>query len=300
MAPKPPVDTPPRFGTSAVILNGEGKILAGQRFGSHGAGSWQLPGGHVEADEGLLSCAARETKEETDLDVEARRVVATTYDVFEKEGKHYITWFVLCELRDPHAVPKASRTGSVEKQHRRLADTRQAMEPAKCPRWLWKTAEELKGLDLFLPLVNLFKQTPGLDDIVRGSAPLVRLKRDGRHHVVSVKWDAAPVHLADAEEEMHRSVEEPRCYALDHGAVSLSRGADLVLGATNTADHAHPLEVLVVDPVDNSETVAWPLGDDTGVVVPPDGHEWELGHLESIKLSHIVARLPRACPDAGS
>ncbi|KND87295.1 Nudix hydrolase 1 [Tolypocladium ophioglossoides CBS 100239] len=279
MAPKAPVATPPRFGTSAIVLNAEGKILTGQRFGSHGAASWQLPGGHLEDKEGLLRCAARETKEETGLDVEARRVVATTYDAFEKEGKHYVTWFVFCELKDPDAVPKA-------------------MEPAKCPAWFWKTAEELKSLDLFLPLVNLFKQRPSLDDIVRGSAPLIRLRRDERHDaphtdVVSIRWDAAPFFLAAADEEAHESVQEPRYYALQEGGLALSRGADLVPGPCEIADYEYPLEVLVADPDDNSKTVAWPLGDGSGVVVPPESHGWERGHAESIELRHIVARLPR-------
>ncbi|POR35120.1 Nudix hydrolase 1 [Tolypocladium paradoxum] len=280
MAPKAPVDTPPRFGAAAIILNDEGKILVGQRFGSHGAASWQLPGGHLEDNEGLLRCAARETKEETDLDVAARGVVATTYDVFEKEGKHYITWFVLCDMTDPDAVPKASHVD------------RLAMEPAKCPEWFWKTPGELESLDLFLPLANLFKQTPSLDDIVRDSAPLVRLQRDERRHVahvISVKWDARPFYL-DADGHVN---DEPRYYALDEGALTLSRGADLVLGAMDIADHEYPLEVLVVDPDDNSKTVAWPLGDGTGVVPPPDSHGWEFWHSKSIKLRHIIARLPR-------
>lgn len=56
--------------------------------------SWQLPGGHLERGEGLLGCAAREAREETGLDVEPFRVVATTYDAFAAERKHYVTWFV--------------------------------------------------------------------------------------------------------------------------------------------------------------------------------------------------------------
>lgn len=38
MAPPAPVLTPPRFGTAAMVVNGSGKLLVRQRFGSHGAG----------------------------------------------------------------------------------------------------------------------------------------------------------------------------------------------------------------------------------------------------------------------
>lgn len=33
-----PLPNPPRFGVSAIIFDADGKLLVGQRFGSHGAG----------------------------------------------------------------------------------------------------------------------------------------------------------------------------------------------------------------------------------------------------------------------
>ena len=45
-------------------------------------------------------------KEETDLDIKAVDLVAVTNDVFEKEGKHYITLFVWCNMEDLKAEPK--------------------------------------------------------------------------------------------------------------------------------------------------------------------------------------------------
>jgi len=66
-------------------------VLLMLRQGAHGAGSWAPPGGHVEFGESLEECAIRETKEETDLDVADVRFRAITNDVFEADGKHYIT-----------------------------------------------------------------------------------------------------------------------------------------------------------------------------------------------------------------
>ncbi|KAK4077174.1 hypothetical protein Purlil1_12477 [Purpureocillium lilacinum] len=105
----------PKHGTSAFIVK-DGKVLVGQRIGSHGAGSWQLPGGHCEPSEGILQCAVCEVNEETGLNVDGVSILANTYDVFPEHDKHYVTWFVLVALHDLQAAPEA-------------------MEPNKCASW---------------------------------------------------------------------------------------------------------------------------------------------------------------------
>ncbi|KAI8713919.1 Nudix hydrolase domain-containing protein [Fusarium sp. LHS14.1] len=147
----------PRVGVSAIIYGPDGKMVTGKRKGSHGAGTWQLPGGHLDYGESILVCAEREVLEETGLKVRGIKIVAVTNDVFEKEAKHYITLFVLCEMEDKTAQP-------------------QVLEPQKCDGWYWKTWEDLKqllpavsqgeqGESLFLPLVNLLEQTDNLDTL---------------------------------------------------------------------------------------------------------------------------------------
>ncbi|KAK0762360.1 hypothetical protein N5P37_005173 [Trichoderma harzianum] len=144
----------PRVGVTAVIQNAEGKFLCSIRKGSHGQGTWQFPGGHLEPGEELLDCGARETLEETGLEVEGKGVFTITNDVFLNEGKHYITIFANFVMKDPNQEP-------------------QVMEKNKCDGWYWKSWDELLAINdaaaagtatngLFLPLVNLIKKTSDL------------------------------------------------------------------------------------------------------------------------------------------
>ncbi|KAH7122181.1 NUDIX hydrolase domain-like protein [Dactylonectria estremocensis] len=149
-----------RVGVAAIIYRADGKFVTGKRKGSHGAGTWQLPGGHLEHGESVLSCAEREVLEETGLRVRGVKIVAVTNDDFEEVGKHYETMFVRCEMDDQAAEPEV-------------------LEPNKCEGWYWKTWDDLKqmlaaleqgesesqGEKLFLPLVHLLQQTPDLDGL---------------------------------------------------------------------------------------------------------------------------------------
>ncbi|CAH0048229.1 unnamed protein product, partial [Clonostachys solani] len=150
----------PRVGTAAIIFNAKNpsQFLIGKRTSkSHGTDTWQLPGGHLDFKEEIEEGAAREVKEETDLDVKALGVVATTNDIFENEDpsqvKHYITLFVACDMLEADAVPRIT-------------------EPDKCAEWRWETWEGLKrrqedGEALFLPLQHLLSRKSGLDQLRR-------------------------------------------------------------------------------------------------------------------------------------
>lgn len=115
----------PRVGVAVFVLNSEGKFIVGKRKGSHGAGTWSawtlegvarangyagtwaLPGGHLEYGESWETCAERETLEETNLKIRDVRYLTATNEVFEAERKHYITIFMgsVCE---EGAQPKVS------------------------------------------------------------------------------------------------------------------------------------------------------------------------------------------------
>ncbi|KAI0473765.1 NUDIX hydrolase domain-like protein [Xylariaceae sp. FL0804] len=147
----------PRVGVAAIVRNDDGDFVMGKRTGSHDAGTWQFPGGHLEMGESFLACAARECLEETGLRVAGVRVVAVTNDVFD-ETKHYITIFVLCRMLDPGARPEV-------------------LEPEKCEGWHWvgwdrvrqwcehhdETTGEWADKKCFLPIRNLVKEYGQLD-----------------------------------------------------------------------------------------------------------------------------------------
>lgn len=70
-----------------VLKNGH--LLLGRRKGSHGAGEYAYPGGHLEHLESFEQCAKREVKEETGLEIgpiRFLRVMNTT----EYAPKHYV------------------------------------------------------------------------------------------------------------------------------------------------------------------------------------------------------------------
>jgi len=128
-----------RVGVAAVILR-EGRVLLGERIGSHGAHTWATPGGHLELGESIEQCAMRETFEETGLTVDSFEKLTFTNDIFEKEDKHYVTLFVVATC---------------------LSGEPQVTEPHKCKQWKWFELDELPE-PLFLPLTNLLKDSVSL------------------------------------------------------------------------------------------------------------------------------------------
>ncbi|KAF7191750.1 Nudix hydrolase 1 [Pseudocercospora fuligena] len=132
-------------------------FLIGRRIGSHGAGTYALPGGHLEFGETPEACAAREVLEETGLEVSNIRFLTATNDIMLSENKHYITMFMTCVRKDASAEA-------------------QTLEPDKCEGWdcaswqdlvKWVEQEGVVGdlgarRTLFTPLISLVRQRPGV------------------------------------------------------------------------------------------------------------------------------------------
>ena len=125
----------PRVGIG-VIIRKESKVLLGKRKNSHGTGTWQFPGGHLELNESWEDCAKREVKEEVDIEIKNIHFATVTNDIFQKEGKHYITIFMVADYAG----------GNLK-----------LMEPSKCEEWQWFDWSAWPKLS-FLPIENLLKQ----------------------------------------------------------------------------------------------------------------------------------------------
>ena len=93
------VDTPVvRVGVGVMLLAPAGYVFM-RRQGSHGAGSWSFPGGHLEYGESVLECAVRECREELGVELKDPSVVKIfTEDFFAEndasDDRHYITLYV--------------------------------------------------------------------------------------------------------------------------------------------------------------------------------------------------------------
>ena len=77
----------PLVGVGCIVVRADGHLLLvrNQR------GFWSTPGGHLDFGESPAECAARETLEETGVQVSDIEFVAITNDVLPQLGRHYIT-----------------------------------------------------------------------------------------------------------------------------------------------------------------------------------------------------------------
>jgi 8-oxo-dGTP diphosphatase len=101
-----------------VLVMRNGQVLLGKRRGSHGAGYYAAPGGHIEYGESFEAAARREVREETGLEITELRLLTVGNYLFSREdgARHYIDVDFVCE----------ASAGEV-----------QLCEPEKCDGWGW-------------------------------------------------------------------------------------------------------------------------------------------------------------------
>lgn len=125
MSEKPRVT---RAGMGIMVMDKNGRVLMGLRNSDaaladsdlHGEGTWTFPGGKFDFGDGLFEGAARELKEETDLDLISAEIASISNE--RADTAHYVTLgFKAIEWR-----------GEVK-----------TMEPEEIIRWEWFSLDEL-------------------------------------------------------------------------------------------------------------------------------------------------------------
>ena len=132
-----------------VMVFRENKILLGHRIGRDTGGiyepdSWCLPGGKQEYGETILEGAAREVKEETNLDADDLVIFGAADDI--QPGKHFVTLWVLA---------------------RNATGTLKAMEPDKQDEWRWFALDALPK-NVYSPsakFINAYRNAACIDRI---------------------------------------------------------------------------------------------------------------------------------------
>lgn len=105
----------PMVGVGVAVLTPTGYVLL-KRQGSHGAGEWSFPGGHLEFNESIIDCAAREVLEELGVIVHNAHIIPViTEDFFPGGlmGKHYITVYVHAETTETPKIMEPEKASEL-------------------------------------------------------------------------------------------------------------------------------------------------------------------------------------------
>lgn len=129
-------------GVGAFILNENNELLLQKRAVPAEKHHWCIPGGRLEMFEKLEAAVIRETKEETDLDIEIIRLMGVCDHIIKDENSHWVATSYLCKIKS--GTPKI-------------------MEPDKASDLRWFNLENLpdkltittkKALEDYSQLVN--------------------------------------------------------------------------------------------------------------------------------------------------
>lgn len=101
-----PGDTHPGVGAIVVVRDEQGRVLLVRQPSGPFAGSWLLPGGGVERDEGVVHAAVRELREETGLTLADAHFVACYQTMSEPPGAFDLTLFMYAGPATGEVVPE--------------------------------------------------------------------------------------------------------------------------------------------------------------------------------------------------
>ena len=109
-----------RVGVGITIIK-DGKVLLGKRKGSHGAGEWATPGGHLEYMESFKDCVLRELAEECGIEIDNVRFQYVA-NMKNYPPKHYCHIGMLADWKSGEP---------------------QVLEPDKCEEWIWFDVDKI-------------------------------------------------------------------------------------------------------------------------------------------------------------
>lgn len=91
-------------GVGAFIINENNQLLLQKRAVPAEKDHWCIPGGRLEMFEKLENAVIRETKEETDLDIEVIKMIGVCDHIIKEESAHWVATSFLCKIKS--GVPK--------------------------------------------------------------------------------------------------------------------------------------------------------------------------------------------------
>lgn len=197
-------------GVGVIIFSGN-NVLLGKRLSKHGEETWGFPGGHLEEDETIESCATRAVEEETGLKLLQLYPAPSVCDYFPEKNVEYTTTFVIAPY--PGGLPEVK-------------------EKDKCAEWQWFDWSNLPE-HLFKPIKTLIASGFNLKTLNK------------KKQIIEVfPYDPTWIKQFEEEAEKIKSIFADNCIAVHHiGSTSIPG-----LAAKPTIDIL--LEVICIEQID--------------------------------------------------
>ncbi len=152
----------PLEGVGVHIIDSQGRVLMAKRKGSHGAGQWAIPGGHIEAGEAIFDAAVREIREEIGIELEDLKFVGVTFDHFPKSGKSYFDYHLTARIKS--GTPKIMEPDKVDSDWTWF-------DPKNLPSPLFTSLETLRDLGFMKALPEKTSPKAATKSSAKGQNP---------------------------------------------------------------------------------------------------------------------------------